>query len=145
MADSLLLEALAIVHNPWRASAYLNGAQSCVMNDLVNLDTIVYDPNGNFNTGTHWYTAAVNGIYTVSWRLSSSNSAIDIVGGIWVNGAERLRGSEAIGKAGAYVGSTGAGVLVLNAGDTVGLYNSYSSGVSAALVTNAVNTYMNIM
>src|SRR5665213_1158143 len=91
MADSLLLEALAIVHNPWRASAYLNGAQTAATTAIVNLDTIVYDPNGNFNTGTHLYTAAVDGIYRVSWRVCTSTANIDICSGISVNGSEALR------------------------------------------------------
>src|ERR1035437_5366869 len=99
MADSLLLEALALVHNPWRASAYLNGAQTAATTAIVNLDTIVYDPNGNFDTSTHLYTAAVDGIYVVSWRVCTSTANIDICSGVSVNGSEALRGSEGVGTA----------------------------------------------
>ena len=69
MPTSLELKLLTTIHNPWRCSAYQTNVQSVANNSGavgVAYDTVLFDPNGNFSTGSHNYTCPVDGWYAVT-------------------------------------------------------------------------------
>lgn len=43
---------------------------STVVTETIEFDTTIYDPNGNFNTGTYTYTVPVTGLYLITVNLS---------------------------------------------------------------------------
>ena len=139
MATALELHLLNLAHNPWHARAFRNGAWTTANATFV-FDSISYDPNGNFNTGTGIYTCPVSGLYVVNSMLRYTATAVTQ----WMNLTVLQNGSGV--DFGPVVGaaSTGASVATgivtstvsCNAGDTLAI----SEGVSNVGLTGATGT-----
>jgi len=122
--DDILITSLA---NPYKFRVYRNAAYSAPAGaNKVPFDTIVYDPNNNFNTGTALYTIPVTGLYSFSARMSV-NGNVRTFFDFYINGVGQGRSNDT--TATAPVGTFCTNELVLNAGDTVGVW-LYTSGTA---------------
>lgn len=157
----LWVNAVAGVAGDWktgpdfyRCFAYSNSAQSmgaAPAAGTVNLNATLFDPNNNFNTTTHAYTASLAGYYQANWGLEAlvANNPEQFWTGIYVNGSLRWQGSQLTVRGGTTNdpwGSAGGGVISLNAGDSVTLGWFHSSGANALPIANGSQhqTYLSI-
>src|SRR5450631_1195919 len=77
MADSLLIAALALQHNPWRANMYLSAATAVGAAGIIPFDTVIYDPNGNLVTGASAkYNVPVDGYYAIIFEGQVTTAAV---------------------------------------------------------------------
>lgn len=102
---------------------------------VLSLDTIVYDPTGAFNTGTHIFTAPTSGIYEVVGGFSSANfNSGDRTLYIYINSTQwgKLGGETTTGSGGNAF-PNGTRYVRLNQNDT--MYFAYTTpGTTASAV-----------
>ena len=95
MADTLLLQALALQHNPWQARMFLAASTAVTGISAIPFDTISYDPNSNLTTGAEAkYTCPVDGYYACNVVLALTVGATNQVM-VYKNGAVALTGVSA--------------------------------------------------
>jgi hypothetical protein len=114
---------------PFRARAYQAAAQSIpnVTLTKVNLDTVAYDPNGNFDVVTnHRWTAPVTGYYRIIGDVFMASACVGLIAKIYVSPVTA-------GTQGTLNGSQVTDEIHLNATDFVEVWVSQGSG-------GAVNT-----
>ncbi len=116
---------------------------------VVALDTVAYDPNGNFNASTHRYTAPVDGYYSFKGAIHF-NSLVDDAAAAYSelhrNGTLVKRGTQIQFDTSAdNPGVSIVGDLRLVAGDFIDLIVRHvSTGASQSLLGGAPYTYLDI-
>lgn len=99
----------------------------------VLLDTVIYDNAGGFNTSTNTYTAPVAGRYFITWSLSVTGFAANqvyISAILYRNGAfyaDALQNNKT-SDGSTYTGISGSLVVNLAAGDTLSLWQNFTTG-----------------
>lgn len=137
------------MHHPWKARIHQVGAQTITTGGVtLALDTIDYDPNGNCSTGSHNYTAPVNGIYTVTFNVEVSTAAslTGVVAQLRKNAVTITNGSLALANnAGpaVYV-SVGKDEISLVAGDVLTIFASTFGANSAAAGLTGIANYLSV-
>lgn len=132
------------------ARAYANTAQSIPNGSLtkMQLDTVSFDPNGNFDKTTNYrYTCPASGYYQVNAQVEyDAGAAAGLFRTIqlFVNGVQRSVGEAQPGHT-TYQGLVATDLLQLNAGDYVEVFVYQDSGAAAPLllIAGAAN-YMSI-
>jgi hypothetical protein len=92
MADSLLLAALALQNNPWRAAMHRSTSYTTVSATLTTFPfaTIDYDPNSDLTTGASaLYTCPADGFYDIDtgYTISGMSGVEELVIYIYQNGS----------------------------------------------------------
>lgn len=114
MADALLLQALALQHNPWRARMHYSSLSVMTNLTAIPFDTIDYDPGNMCTTGVGAkITIAVDGFYVVVAEMFLSGP-VAVQCNIWKNGSRITVG----GDSGA-TSIAASDILYLIAGDTI--------------------------
>jgi hypothetical protein len=124
--------------------AYCNVNQNLSSGSVISIDTVVYDPAGDFNTGTHQYTAPVPGTYLVCGR-TTLNTDVDFSVDIYKNGSLYARGTEAVSAPSNYCAMVVTKMVRCAAGDTIDLRTEYVGTPGSALEAGSEFTYLDIM
>jgi hypothetical protein len=118
------------------ASAYMNTTTNIGANSPITFDTVSFDTDNAYATGTGLYTAPFKGTYRVSCALSVSSSNSDVF--LAVNGAAYLTLCQIIGSAAA----SGTAEVQLNQGDTVAIWIDTTHNVNGG--TAPINSSFSI-
>lgn len=130
--------------NPYKFHAYRNGAW--IADSLkINLETEVYDTNGNFDAVTNFrYDVPVTGFYQINFCVSSQQSnGIGMGSYVKKNGTSTIiEGSHNISPSTSAfsINTTGAGIVQLTAADYLELFCVGAGGIAGK--TGAGQTYM---
>lgn len=122
------------IYNPYKFNVFRNAALNSGSSGfaVITFDNVNFDTSGNYNTSTGKFTAPVNGYYYFSSRAcvtTGSTNRFFIL--LYKNGSEILRGNDNSGVSGAPNGSNVSGILSLNAGDYIQVFNYYATTASA--------------
>jgi hypothetical protein len=112
----------------------------------VNLDTEEYDYGGNFDTGTHAFTAPLSGTYSITGEIRWGNSIADqkLSGGYSLkNGSTILTSIWRASSGAEYFSGSFSGVVLLARGDTVVMKANHTDTGDKALLTSG-ETWMAI-
>lgn len=112
---------------------------------LVPFDTETWDDGSNASTATGRYTAPAAGRYRVNARTSINGglSTERFIAGIFVNGVERSRGSDALGNGGRLTVQV-TDLVTMNPGDLIDFRVHQVNGAARPLDTGAAVTYMTV-
>ncbi len=109
----------ALLHKKPVFSGYSNTGQTLAAGEnVIEVNTVVVDTYGAFNTGTYAYTCPIAGVYRVSGQCKNSSQIV---------GETQIYHNGAVAKRGAYVNSNVAqggvvtALLVCAVGDTLQL------------------------
>jgi hypothetical protein len=133
-----------IPSHPYKFAAYRNAGlnhTSSGNNQVIPMDTVVFDPNGNFNTTTGGYTVPVTGYYHINAIAvlagaaggSASAQAVRIFrdpGGVG-SPAQLLIGNLVYVNNTVDSGLVVAGLAQLNAGDIIYVYVIQAHGIAS--------------
>jgi hypothetical protein len=123
------------------ARAYRNAAYTVPGGGaVVPLDTIAFDPGGNFSTASSRYTAPASGYYQIDGVVGASSTGSQLQAQIWKNGSQVSSNFGASAGGGTSVSD----VVYLNVGDYVDLRTYLPTG-TVALSTGLSFTYMSVV
>lgn len=132
------------------ASAYLGTAANHTSSGsalLVPLDSELFDTTSSFDSVTSkLFTVPESGYYDISGAVSFNSILTGFTQSeVFINGVPQIRGSRIQGNptVGA-IRSVVSGILLLNKGDTIGLYATQNESASEPYVTGKENTYLHI-
>jgi hypothetical protein len=134
--------------------AYGNANQSVpnVTGTVMNLNTIVTDKQGEFNTTTHRFTAKRAGVYMVSGTIKTNANSVDgqyICVSICKNGSTAAHALVDIyitaAAANKYITANGVGIVTLAANDYLILRGYQDSGAAQVYVGNIGSMNMMVL
>jgi len=124
--------ASIIPSNPYKARAYLSANQTSfpdAATTKINLDTVSYNPGGNFSTDNKRFDVTVDGYYTILARVYFTGSTISAAHcDIYVNGSQSSSGYSLSGQSTGVFSVHTHDILYLQAGDYVELYGYCNVG-----------------
>ena len=119
MADSLLLSALALLHNPWRARMYLSANTAVGTAGVIPYSTVTYDPSSMCTTGASAkITVPVDGYYMVVASSENATTSVSFYTEVTQNGSAVSYGAGNVASGTGQI-STCATIIKCVAGDTI--------------------------
>lgn len=126
--------------------AYRNAAFTTGVGwNKIPLDTVSYDPSGNFQLANGRYICPVNGFYQVNASSASNAAASEgLITSIYKNGLEIARGSRTLTGAAGLYNLSASDILQCNAGDYIEMW-VYDSIGSHTLEIQSGDNYMSVV
>lgn len=98
--------------------------------NIISFANEVYDTEGAYNAGTSGFTAPHRGWYFILGRFHTTTAGSRLLASIYVNGAERVRGTDSAHSFSPGEAPLVSAILPLEQGDTVKIYAFASGGMN---------------